>query len=829
MSNETPMIKQYLEIKSQYPRELVFYRLGDFYELFFDDAIKASKILNITLTKHGKKIPMAGIPYHAAENYIEKLIRSNCSVVICEQTEEAQKGKLVKREVTRIITPSMVSEDVFINPSEIIILASIFKSHNYYGLSTIDMSNGQFLIYSFENQEMLIDELKKISPAEIIIPNELDNEIYLKDFKAVNTVNLDFYHHQNNVKKLKKHNLVNKTLLSKQEHYASLSAAGSILNYIYHTQKQDLIYIKEIKTIKDLNSLQLDNIAIKNLELLKNSDGESERTLFSTLNHTSTAMGSRLLKNWITNPSIDYDIIEGRFDNIERIIDQNVAESIEDVLCPIPDIERILNRISLRTVRPRDLASLRDALNAAPLLFNDLMSHGLFKKRIDTLDDLSFVQSLLDESIVSFPPLLLRDGGVIKEGFNKELDEIRQIIDHSDDYLFDLESREKNNTGVAKLKIHYNKKSGFYISIPKGKLEKVPSHYMYQQTLKNETRYTIPELTMLEEKKLTANSKALTQEKILFEEILNNIDPYVSTLIELAELIAEIDLINSFSIVSEKMNYTRPLLNQPDFNIKNGRHPVIEKYSNEKFIENDFNLSKHNLILLTGANMGGKSTYMRQNALISIMAHMGCFVPAEFASIQKIDRIFTRIGAGDNLSEGLSTFMVEMKEMANIINNATKDSFVLVDEVGRGTSTFDGLSLACGFAEILSETCKTIFSTHYFELTHLKESNDFIINMQMEAMRYRGQILFLYKISEGSVDQSYGIDVAKYAGVNDKVLNIAKIKLNELKNNDSMNSMFDDKDKFNLFNIIQNLDVEKLTDGEKSYYLKEIQSFHSKI
>lgn len=829
MSKVTPMIKQYLEIKSQFTNELVFYRLGDFYELFYEDAVKAAKILNITLTKHGKKIPMAGIPYHAAENYIEKLIRANCSVVICEQTEEAQKGKLVNREVARIITPSTVSEDVFVNPSEVIILASIHHSHDSYGLSTLDMSNGQFLIYSFDNQDLLIEELKKISPAEIIISKESEGHLYLKDFKAVNVINHEFYDHNKNIKQLKKKNLINKKYLNKNIFHGSLSAAGSILNYIFHTQKQDLLYIKEIKTEKDLNSLHLDSVATKNLELLKNSEGETAKTLFSTLNNTSTAMGARLLKNWISHPSLDYDQIEERFNNVEQIIKKNMYKEIEETLFPIPDIERILNRISLRNARPRDLSSLREALKETPKLFENLKTNKLFLERIDNVNDFSFVSHLLDESIILHPPLLLRDGNVIKDGYDEELDNLRQIMDHSDDYLFDLEEREKENTGVPKLKVSYNKKSGFYISIPNGKLEKVPSHYMYQQTLKNETRYTIPELTMLEEKKLTANSKALTQEKILFDEILDKIEPHLSTLIDIAEVLAEIDLLNSFAYVSEKMNYCRPQINQPTFNIESGRHPVIEKYSDENFIENDFEINNQNLILLTGANMGGKSTYMRQNALIAIMAHMGCFVPAERASIKKIDRIFTRIGAGDNLSEGLSTFMVEMKEMANILDNVTKDSFVLVDEVGRGTSTFDGLSLAWGFAETLANTCDTIFSTHYFELTQLESMNKNIINKQMEAMKYQNQILFLYKVSDGCVDQSYGIDVAKYAGVDEKVLDIANLKLNELKKSDSMKGILSKKEDIDLIEKLKNLNVSDLTDIDRFRLLEEIQSFANKF
>lgn len=824
MSKVTPMIKQYLDIKEKFPHELVFYRLGDFYELFFEDAVKAAKILNITLTKHSKQIPMAGIPYHAAENYIEKLIRANCSVVICEQTEEAQKGKLVNREVSRIITPSTVSEDSFVNPNEVIILSSIYKSHNFYGLASLDMSNGQFLVYYYENQECMIEELKKTSPAEIIIPKHLESDLYLKDFKAVNVIEDDFYNYNKNIKTLKKKNLVNKKYLNKNKYYACLSAAGSILNYIVHTQKQELLYIKDIKTEKDLNSLQLDSIAIKNLELLKNSEGNSDRTLFSTLNNTSTAMGARLLKNWISHPSLNYEEIEERYNNLEKIINLGNQKDIEEKLFSIPDIERILNRISLRNARPRDLAALKQTLINIPEIIEELEQHDLFKNSLNKLGDFSYVRHLLEEAIFDTPPLLLRDGNVIKDGYDEELDELRQIMDHSDDYLFDLEEREKEATGVAKLKVNYNKKSGFYLSIPKGKLDNVPSHYIYQQTLKNETRYTIPELTILEEKKLTANSKALTQEKILFEDILNKIEPYISILMGVAEIISEIDLINSFAVVSEKQGYCRPVLNKKNFKIEKGRHPVIEKYSDETFIDNDFEITDKNLILLTGANMGGKSTYMRQNALISIMAHIGCFVPAEKAEIKKIDRIFTRIGAGDNLSEGLSTFMVEMKEMANIINNATKDSLVLVDEVGRGTSTFDGLSLAWGFAEVLADTCNTIFSTHYFELTHLQDQNKNVVNKQMEAMKYQGQILFLYKLAEGAVDQSYGIDVAKYAGVKEEVLNIAKNKLNELKSNDSMKGILNRKEECDFIQSIKNVNLNSLNEEDKTEMLIKIQS-----
>lgn len=824
MSKDTPMMKQYLEIKNQYPDDFLFYRMGDFYEVFFEDAVIASKVLNITLTKRNKKsdIPMAGIPYHAAEVYIAKLIKSGYSVAVCEQMEAAQKGSLVKREVTRIITPSTVSEDEFIDPNDNVFLAAVFIDEHSYDFSSLNMSNGEFISYTFNDYSEMLAELTKINPKEILTMDNNRSFIPKKSFKTIKTVDKSYYTKINFKNNIIKKNLLNKKDQKNIKYEKSFLAAGAICQYIMFTQKSNLDYIKEIKTIEDVNKLQLDLSTIKNLELIKNSNGEKDKTLFSTLDQTKSAMGARLLKEWICNPILSKEEIHNRLDNVSGISKHNLNESINASFEDIYDIERILTRISLNTAKPRDLAKLKNFLDSAPILIDKLKRFKLFKNERELLEDYSSILFLLNSSIVESPPQLLRDGGVIKDGFNEELDRLRTMIENSNDLIFDLEDREKESLSYNKLKISYNKAIGFYISISKNKNIKTPDHYILKQELKNEYRYGIPEFKKLEEEKITANSKAISLERSIFDEVILRIKDKSSLISEYAYFFAKVDVLNSFSAVSMEQGFTRPIFSNKT-RIKNGFHPVVSKYSEETFTRNDFELMDKKLILLTGANMGGKSTYMRQNAILFIMANMGCFVPAEIAEIKYIDRIFTRIGSGDNLSEGESTFMVEMKEMATILNNATKDSFILVDEIGRGTSTYDGLSLAYSFADELSERCDTIFSTHYFELTKMEEENHNIINMYMDSVKFRDNILFLHKIEKGSVDQSHGIEVAKMAGVNTKTLNKANNKLNQLKNNDSIKHKLSKSNNKELFDKIKCLNVDLLDREEALELLNAMQ------
>ncbi len=825
MSKETPMMKQYLEIKNENKEHFLFYRMGDFYELFFEDAVKASKILNITLTKRSKtsEIPMAGIPFHAADTYIAKIINEGYTVAICEQTEEAKKGSLVKREVTRIITPSTASEDNYVNSEDSLHLCALSYTKNKFGLASLNMSSGEFIVYNPETLEEAIEILRKIDASEVLLSKSLSGIFSENYFKSIHYLHDDFFNLSRSKKYLTKKNVISKELKSNDCFKESLKSAGAICNYIQYTQKAELSYLKEIKTNLELNQLKLDSSTLKNLELIKNSNGEVYKTLFTTLNETNSAMGARLLKEWISNPPLDKKEIKNRLDNVEFIINEYLEEDLSDFLSEIYDIERILTRVSLKTAKPRDLSNLRNFLRLTPKIIDFLEENGLFENEINQLEDFSSLKYLLEESIVEHPPVLLRNGEVIKEGFNKDLDKLKDSLDSSNEAIFDIEEREKKRLGLSKLKISYNKAIGLYISISKNKNIKVPKNYILKQELKAEMRYTLPELNEIEEKKITANSKAITFEKIIFNEILDKINKTINPLNVYASFFAKIDVINSFAKVSRAMKYVKPSFGDKT-EVLNGRHPVIEKYSGDKFIPNDFNLKDNKLILLTGTNMGGKSTYMRQNAIIFIMAYMGCFVPADKASVKYIDRIFTRIGSGDNLSEGESTFMVEMREMSTILNNCTKDSFVLVDEVGRGTSTYDGLSLADSFANELANICDTIFSTHYFELTNLENTHKNIINMYMDSMKFRDNIIFLHKIEEGSVDQSHGIEIAKMAGIPKNIINNANYKLNQLKKNDNINGKLGIEENLEIINKIKDINLDLLSKNEALKLLKNIQN-----
>ena len=810
MSKETPMMKQYLEIKNENKEHFLFYRMGDFYELFFEDAVKASKILNITLTKRSKtsEIPMAGIPFHAADNYIAKIINEGYTVAICEQTEEAKKGSLVKRKVTRIITPATASEDNYVNSEDSLHLCALSYTKNKFGLASLNMSNGEFIVYNPETLEEATEILRKIDASEVLLSQSLKGIFSENYFKSIHYLHNDFFNLSKSEKYLTKKNVISKELKNNDCFKESLKSAGAICNYIQYTQKAELSYLKEIKT---------------NLELIKNSNGEVHKTLFTTLNETDSAMGARLLKEWISNPPLDRKEIKSRLDNVEHIINEYLDEDLSIFLSEIYDIERILTRVSLKTAKPRDLSNLRNFLRLTPKIIDFLKENGLFENEINQLEDFSSLKYLLEESIVEHPPVLLRNGEVIKEGFNKELDKLKESLDSSNDAIFDIEEKEKKRLGLSKLKVSYNKAIGLYISISKNKNIKIPKSYILKQELKSEMRYTLSELNKIEEKKITANSKAITFEKIIFDEILDKINKIINPLNVYANFFAKIDVINSFAKVSRTMKYVKPSFGDKT-EVINGRHPVIEKYSKDKFIPNDFNLKNNKLILLTGTNMGGKSTYMRQNAIIFIMAYMGCFVPADKACIKYIDRIFTRIGSGDNLSEGESTFMVEMREMSTILNNCTKNSFVLVDEVGRGTSTYDGLSLADSFANELANFCDTIFSTHYFELTNLENTHKNIINMYMDSMKFRDNIIFLHKIEEGSVDQSHGIEIAKMAGIPENIISNANYKLNQLKKNDNINGKLGIEENLEIINKIKDINLDLLSENEVLKLLKNIQN-----
>lgn len=783
---KTPMMKQYWEVKKKYPNELVFYRLGDFYELFLDDAVIASKVLDIKLTKRNStsNIHMAGLPFHAVDSYIAKLVQKGFSVVICEQVGEVEKSKLVERKVTRIITPGTVTEDTIIDPKSDNELISIHFEKEVFGMSKINISTGDFLIYSFDFIEDLLLEIEKIAPSEILISSNFPISGMFNDKRAVKVLDKSLYDYRCGIKKLNELNLLPKEYENDTKITASISSAYSIVNYIVETQGLFIPYAKNVAINNEDEFLKIDWSTKRNLDLLKSSYDENEdNSLFGVIDNTETPMGARYLKRLIKTPLRNKKDILNRQSVVESLSnDWEITKDIKNHLNKIYDIERIISRISLKTARPKDLFNLKESLIAIKELKEvvDKSNHkdlDIFKNIDLNLDIINFISS----AIIDEPPLLIKDGGVVKEGFDKELDELRKISSNSNDFILDLEIKEQVKNNIPSLRINFNRVSGYYIELTKSQIKNAPSHFIRKQTLKNVERYTTPELSDFELKALSAKVKSISKEKEIYESIIDNMLNYVSILKKTADNIAEIDILACFSYNVDKFNLVKPIFGN-QLNIKNGRHILIESISDKDFTPNDLNMKDNSLLLITGPNMGGKSTFMRQNALILIMAHLGSFVPADYAEIPEIDRIFSRIGASDNLTDGVSTFMMEMLETSNILKYATKKSFVIIDEIGRGTSTYDGLSLAWAIAKKLVDLkCNTLFSTHYFELIELESKNSNIKNVHLASEIINGEIVFLHKVKEGSVDQSYGIHVAKLAGIDSDVLNIANEKMLQLK------------------------------------------------
>jgi DNA mismatch repair protein MutS len=792
IAQHTPMMQQYWQIKSQYRDILVFYRLGDFYELFYDDAKKAAALLNITLTSRGQSagnpIPMAGIPYHSADGYLAKLIKAGESVAICEQIGDPETSKgPVAREVVRILTPGTVTDDNLLDEKRDNILMAIFDNQNRFGVCCLNIANGRFSIQETDNEMALLAEISRINPSEILLSEE--TQCHLKINCAIKQrPSWDF--ELSTAKKLlleqfKTHSLdgFGVTDLS-----VALCAAGALLQYIHYTQRAALPHIHSIIVEKNHESIFMDAATRKNLELVVNLQGEKECTLASILDHTMTAMGGRLLRRWITQPLTDHAVIQKRLERVGQFIQSSYIDDVRAILNNIADLERILSRIALRSARPRDLAQLRHSLSLLPDLKKTLNT--IYPVNLNTFSEL---HDLLQKAIIENPPMIIRDGNVIAYGYDAELDELRQLDGNGQQFLLDLEKRERERTGQSTLKVGYNRIHGYYIEMSRLQSDKAPIEYSRRQTLKNVERFITPELKKFEDAILTSNSRALTREKFLYESLLDFIAESLIPLQHCATDLAECDVFVNFAYIALKNNYVAPEFSkEPGIEIIAGRHPVIEKVISTHFVPNDthFNAEKR-MLLITGPNMGGKSTYMRQTALITIMAHIGCYVPAEKVMIGPIDRIFTRIGSSDDLASGRSTFMVEMTETANILHNATKNSLVLMDEIGRGTSTFDGLSLAWACALHLAQQAQsfTLFATHYFELTLLPEKSSVIQNMHLDATEHQDQIVFLHKLKSGPANQSYGLHVAQLAGVPKEVIQQAKMKLHELENQNKSDGM----------------------------------------
>ncbi len=792
LQNHTPMMQQYLRIKADHPNQLLFYRMGDFYELFFEDAKRAAQLLDISLTARGKSdgmpIPMAGVPFHAAEGYIAKLVRQGESVVICEQVGDPATSKgPVERQVARIVTPGTLTDEAFLEAKSDSLLIAIFFNNDRYGLAQLDLSSGRFSLLELQTESDLLAEIERLQPAEILYDEHNLDVSFLKHRKGVQSQPPWNFETEASERLLcQQFNVLNLDGFGCQHLTAALSAAGCLLQYARDTQRNSLPHIQRLQIEDRSEALQMDAATRRNLELDINLNGGRENTLASILDRTQTAMGSRLLKRWLHRPLRNKARLEQRQDAIRWLMDQYRHEQLADLLKPIGDCERILARVALRSARPRDLERLREALNALPALQQHLAPSDSI--HIDALSDqianFPDLASLLQRAIIESPPVVIREGGVIAEGYDAELDELRGISENAGDYLLQLEQREKERTGIASLKVGYNRVHGYYIELSRLQSDVVPADYIRRQTLKNAERFITPELKEFEDKALSAKGRALAREKQLYDALIDTLAEQLAPLQISASALAELDLLCCLAERADTLNYVKPLLtHEIQLSIEGGRHPVVEQVNDSPFVANDIYLDDEmHMLIITGPNMGGKSTYMRQTALITLMAQIGSYVPAKAATIGLTDRIFTRMGSSDDLAGGRSTFMVEMHETANILHNATQHSLVLMDEVGRGTSTFDGLSLAWSSAEYLASEIKALvlFATHYFELTTLPERLSGIRNVHLTAVEHQDSIVFMHEVRDGAANQSYGLQVAQLAGVPSEVISRARQKLIQL-------------------------------------------------
>ncbi|WP_406612207.1 DNA mismatch repair protein MutS [Acinetobacter schindleri] len=796
LSTLTPMMQQYMSVKMQHPHSLMFYRMGDFYELFFEDAHKAAKILGITLTHRGKAngqpIPMAGVPFHAAEGYLARLVKKGETVVICEQIGEVTGKGPVERGVVRIITPGTLTDDALLGAHQTSNLVALCIQQNKIGIALLDLSAGIFKVQQIDyDLNQLAIELARLMPSEIVVDENLQEQDLVEHLKRQLDVpvskrpNVDF--NLNNAQKTLCDQFAVSTLAGFGIDHLPLAkaAAAALIHYAKETQKTALPHIRTIQLEQSSDFIALDPVTRRNLELIEPLF-EHGTSLFQLINDCQTAMGSRLLSRTLMQPLRDTAILDERLDATQVLLDGFHESPVRLVLKEISDIERVLSRIALGSARPRDLVQLRQACAQIPFLRHALQpmvsqqQSKLLIQMNEELGDFHGLHERLMSAIVENPPVLLRDGNVIAEGFDAELDELRKIRDHAGKFLIDLEIKEREQSGIPTLKIGYNRVSGYYIELTRAQAEQAPEHYIRRQTLKNAERYITPELKAFEDKVLSSESRALAREKLLFEMLLDELREDIGNLQMMSSAIAQIDLLCNFAHQARLRNWSRPKYS-PEIGLKiqAGRHPVVEALSKTAFTPNDTQLDyQHRMAIITGPNMGGKSTFMRQTALIALLAYCGSYVPAQAVTLGPIDRIFTRIGSADDLSTGKSTFMVEMTETSQILHHATSQSLVLMDEVGRGTSTYDGLSLA--WACVLDLTrriqCLCLFATHYFELTELASESG-IDNYHVTAREVNGNLILLHKVQQGPASQSHGLQVAKLAGIPASVIREAQNRL----------------------------------------------------
>jgi DNA mismatch repair protein MutS len=772
------MMQQYLRIKAQHPDVLLFYRMGDFYEMFYDDARRAAQLLDIALTHRGASagapIPMAGVPAVTLDQYLAKLVRKGESVAICEQRGDAVKAKgPMEREVVRIVTPGTITDEALLDERRDTLLASVLERDGSYGLAWLDLSAGRFCVTQLRGLAALEAEMERLRPAEILIPDHAAWPQQTTSFSIKPRLRSAWHFdldsstraltQQFNTKDLKGFGCADKPL--------AIAAAGALLAYVKETQKAALPHLLSMSTEDRDAALIMDPATRRNLELDSSLAGYPDLTLAAVFDHTATPMGGRLLRRWLHRPVRDRQLLRLRYDAVATLLHDARYSILNDALHAVGDLERILARVALRSARPRDLTQLRRALAALPKLLLSLqqLESPLLRELTGTMSEHRTEHALLSKAIVESPPHYLRDGGVIAPGFDAELDELRLLGSDTEAFMLELEQRERERTGLSSLKLGFNRVQGFFIEVNRSQADAVPADYLRRQTVKSAERFITPELKSFEDKVLGARDRALARERSLYESLLDSLSAQLAALQATSAAVAQIDVLNNFAERAVTLDCVQPqLVEQPMLVIEAGRHPVVEHAGSEPFIPNDLKFDdSRRMLIITGPNMGGKSTYMRQTALIVILAHVGCYVPAKRALIGPLDRIFTRIGASDDLAGGRSTFMLEMTETANILNNATRESLVLMDEVGRGTSTFDGLSLAWACAAYIARQIRafTLFATHYFELTSLPAEISGVVNVHVEAVEHGERLIFLHAVKEGPASQSYGLQVAALAGV----------------------------------------------------------------
>ncbi|MDD4956076.1 MAG: DNA mismatch repair protein MutS [Candidatus Omnitrophica bacterium] len=862
-SDLTPMMRQYLDIKEKNRDAILFFRLGDFYEMFFDDAVEASRILHITLTSRGTgktgKIPMCGIPHHAASNYIARLIHNGRKVAICEQVEEPGPGKkLVERAITRIITPGTFIADEILDGAVNNYILAICARDGRFGLAYADLSTGEFKATEIPDKESVFPEMYKISPSELLMQESFISTRDFKDITSVNTGSVSIvddwmFDHELSAKELKRQFSVNNLEgfgLTGQT--PAVNAAGALLKYLKNTQKIELNNIDRITVYNVSEYMVLDRNSQRHLELIQNQDDLSTKgTLYDVLDMTTTPMGKRKLKKWVLNPMLDYNKINERLDAVGFFFSNaDIRKKVRTLLSEVYDIERLSNKVSMASANARDLLALASSLESVEKLKHVLNGElpSLMDKAVSGMDDFSGVTRMIRESIVDNPPVTIKEGGIIKKGHDAELDELLDIVSGGKDWITGLQKKEIERTGISSLKVGYNRVFGYYIEVTKANLKDVPDDYMRKQTLVNAERFITEELKEHESRIVGAADRSKNMEYSIFCGIRDEIGRKIDKLKELSEIVAGIDVISDLAEVAVVNGYNRPVVSPSSgLEIRQGRHPVLEKILKDKeFVPNDVRMDDDNRIfIITGSNMAGKSTFIRQVALITIMAQMGSFVPADEARIGLVDRVFTRVGASDRLYHGMSTFMVEMIETANILNNATAMSLIILDEIGRGTSTFDGVSIAWSVVEFIHHYlmgAKAMFATHYHELTELAGIMEGVKNYHLEVQEWGEDIVFLYKVAEGVCDESFGIHVARLAGMPQEVVARARSILANLQKDSllgSIRSKFAGKTaeqekqldfftynagKFPLLDEIKGLDLDRMTPIDALSKLSELKN-----